>query len=260
MSIRENIIKPNVILHQKNDIAMSDLHYHTAYEIYIAESDRTFLVTEQLIHLKERDVLLLKPDVIHCAVSGALLYSLIELPDSYFNKFFTDYGTELITACFEKNVIRVRESDFKLLLSCAEKICENNDDMLALTQLLLILKNNMERKRYDEANSNSLASNIVDFITENYKTIDDLDVIVNTFYISKGYLCSLFKEHTGTSIKKYINLLKIQSSLELICQMNLSMEEVAQKSGFSTLTNFSKTFKIIMGIPPLKYRKENAKK
>ena len=259
MSFKENILDLNVTVHQTNGGIMPDMHYHTAHEIYISESERTFLITDQLVHLRERDVLLIKPNVVHCGINAALSYSLIELPDVYFNKFFTDYGRDLVTACFEKNVIRVRESDFKTLISCAEKLQENNDDILSLTQLFLILKNNRSRATHAES-TDSLASNIVDYVTENYKSIESLDVIANAFYISKGYLCRLFKEHTGTSINKYINLLKINTSLEIISHKNLSMEEISRQSGFNSPANFSKTFKTVIGIPPLKYQKDNEKK
>ena len=260
MSFEEKIVKPNVIVHKKNDSVMTDMHYHSAYEIYIAESDRKFLIMDQLIHLKERDVLLLKPNVIHRSNSETELFSLIELPVTYFEKYFTKEGIETATECFEKNVIRVRESDFKQLLSCTEKLYENNDDIFTLTQLLYILKNNMSRETHAEGEPDSMASKIVDFITENYKTIDNLDIITNTFFISKGYLCTLFKDYTGTSIKKYINYLKIHHALEFILQPNRSMEEIALMCGFTSLANFSKTFKNVVGTSPLKYRKENAKK
>lgn len=260
MAREDLIFEPRVTVHKKNGIIMPEMHYHATYEIHIAESERTFLVTEQLIHLRERDVLLIKPNVVHCAVSESHTYTLIELPEIYLDKFFTSYGTELITACFEKNVIRVKESDFLPLLSYTENLCENTNDIFSLVQIFSILKNNMSRQASSMITESSLASNIVDYITENYKIIDDLDIITSTFYISKGYLCNLFKEHTGTSVIKYINMLKIQSSLEYISRPDLSIKDVAAKSGFGSIANFSETFKKIMGTSPLKYRKENIKK
>ena len=102
-----------------------------------------------------------------------------------------------------------------------------------------------------------MASKIVDFVTENYKTIDNLEVITNMFFISKSYLCALFKDYTGTSIMNYINYLRIHHSLDLLSRTNISIEQVAIQSGFSSLANFSQTFKSVIGISPLKYRKEN---
>ena len=257
MSFRENIIEPNVICHKKSEIIMPKMHYHSAYEIHISESERKYLVSDQLMHLKERDVLLIKPDVIHRSINKTQLYSALELPVAYLENYFTKKGIELITQCFEKNVIRVRESDFKQLLICVENFNDDTSDILSLNQIFYILKNNMSRATRSEASPDSLPSKIVDFVSENYKTIDNLDVITNTFFISKSYLCALFKNYTGTSIMNYINHLSIHHSLDLLSRTNISIEQVALQSGFSSLANFSQTFKSVMGISPLKYRKEN---
>ena len=115
----------------------------------------------------------------------------------------------------------------------------------------------MSRATHAEGNPDSLAVKIVDFVTENYKAIKNLETITNTFFISKGYLCALFKSYTGTSIKKYINYLKVYSSLELVSVTDLSMEEISVMCGFSSLANFSKSFKTTIGTSPLNYRKEN---
>ncbi len=83
--------------------------------------------------------------------------------------------------------------------------------------------------------------------------------VADKFYISKQYLCNLFKEYTNISIIKYINILKIHSSIELLSENSLTMAEVAEKSGFNSLSNFSKTFKNVTGVSPLKYSKSNSK-
>ena len=257
INIFEPIVEPIVWCHAKSNRIMTKMHYHHAYEIHISESERKFLVSDQLVHLKERDVLLIKPDVVHRTSSKTPLFSSLELPIAYLEKYFTEEGIDLITQCFEKNVIRVRESDFKELTDCVEKFKEDTADILSLTRILCILRNNMSRATRSEESHDSLASKIVDFVTENYKTIDNLEVITNMFFISKSYLCALFKDYTGTSIMNYINYLRIHHSLDLLSRTNISIEQVAIQSGFSSLANFSQTFKSVIGISPLKYRKEN---
>ena len=257
MAFKETIYEPNIICHQERKHVMSDTHYHAAYEIYIAESERKYLIMDHLLHLQERDVVLIKPDVVHRTMSGASCGTLVELPITYLEKYFSAEGIASVTKCFEKTVIRVRESDFKQLLSCVESFQENTDDILLLMQILSTLKNNMLRATHADGNQESLAARIVDFVTEEYKTIRNLEVITSRFFISKGHLCTIFKDYTGTSIKKYINYLKVCSSLELVSGTNLSMEDIAVKCGFSSLANFSKSFKATIGTSPLNYRKEN---
>ncbi len=261
MSFRETINGLNIVTHYKGSRIMPDMHYHNAYEIFIVEEgDRSCVVEDKLVYLRPRDVILIKPDVIHCAVGGKYICTAIEISEEYLRKFFSELGIEQITKCFDKSIIRVRSGDFETLLALCEKLAAARNDISTLVQMLSLLEGNMSRETYDLQNTGSMASDIVDYITENFKTIDNLDMVAEKFYISKQYLCNLFKEHTGTSIIKYINILKIHASFELISSKNLTMAEVAEKSGFSSLSYFSKTFKSVTGVSPLKYSKTDADK
>ncbi len=245
-----------ISIHSAGNYKMPNMHYHDAYEIYILEDgDRSYVVEDRLLHLRPRDVLLIKPDKIHCTAGGTFVRTLVTFTDKYLYRFYNENGINSITKCFEKDIIRVRESDFEMLLFLVKKLYDDENDILAFSHLLSILENNMSRSTYDLKNTGSKISDIVDYITENYKTIDNLDMMADKFYISKQYLCNLFKECTGTSIIKYINILKIHSSIEMLAAGKLSMAEIAEKSGFKSLSNFSKTFKSVTGMSPLKYSK-----
>ncbi len=253
----KGITNLQISMHLAGNDIMPTMNYHDAYEIYILEAgDRSFMVEDKLISMKPCDVLLLKKNEIHCTISGTFVRSRIEFTDEYLLKYFSAHGLELVTECFAKSIIRIRESDFTLLLSLLEKLSENTDDVLTLTHIFIILKNNMSRSTYGLQNINSKIADIVDYITENYRSIDNLDMIANKFYINKHYLCNLFKECTGTTIIKYINILKIQASFEFIASQSLTIAEIAEKSGFNSIQYFSQTFKSVTGVSPLKYRQK----
>ena len=98
-------------------------------------------------------------------------------------------------------------------------------------------------------------SDIIEYIGRNYKAIENLTEISDNFFITKFYLCRLFKKHTGVSVIKYINTLKIQSACEELTETKKSIEEIALSSGFSTSMYFCKTFKSVTGMTPTQYRK-----
>ncbi len=247
-----------VSTHRQGHLKMARSHYHDSYEIYILEDgERAYMVDGQFIHLHPRDVLLIKPDVVHCTFGGAFVRSCITFSNRYLHKFFTDDCIDSLLECFEKSVIRIRESDFATLVAFTEKLRDEEDDVFSFMQILFILKQNMERKNYTLDDSESKIATIVDYITENYKTIDNLDMLANKFFISKQHLCDLFKAYTNTSIFKYINVLKVHSASELLTKTPLSLTEIAKKSGFTSLANFSKTYKSYTGLSPLKYRAIN---
>ncbi len=245
-----------IFLHVDGNHKMPAMHYHDAYEIYILEDgERFYMIEDKLVCLRARDILLIKPNVIHCTIGGTYRKSTIEFTNDYLRKFFTDYGMELATKCFEKSVIRVREKDFPQVLSMMERLLANNDDMSAFISLFMLLENNISRKTHDFHDTANLATNIVDYITAYYDDIDNLEEIANHFYISKQRLCHLFKQHTGTTIVKYINVLKVHASFEYLFNTDLSISEIAEKSGFCNVQYFSQVFKSIAGVSPLVYRK-----
>lgn len=99
-----------------------------------------------------------------------------------------------------------------------------------------------------------MISGVIEYIGGHCKEITSLDEIVEQFYISKSYLCRLFKEHTGISVVKYIHLLKIQSACEELQKTNRSVEEIALQCGFHTSVYFCRVFKKITGLTPSQYR------
>ncbi len=257
--IRDQYKDLHISLHNTGNNKMPNLHYHDSYEIYaLEEGERLYLIEDRFVHLNPRDVILIKPGVVHCTLGGSFVRSLLLFRKEFLDGFFNEKTIGLIAECFEKNVIRVRESDFSRLISLMEKFHSDRNDIFAFIEILSLLKNNTLRKSYDLHNGNQKIDDIIDYITENYKSIGSLDMISNKFYISKNYLCNLFKEHTNTSIIKYINILKIHDALELLSKNDMTVFEVAEKSGFNSVSNFCKVFKNFTGVSPLKYRKSDS--
>lgn len=107
----------------------------------------------------------------------------------------------------------------------------------------------------------SLEENIkkaVNYINENLEkelTIKNISKNVN---ISKSVLYKKFHSFFNCTISEYINIKRIEKSIDLLLKTDLSIEDISQKVGFASTSYFSKTFKKIQNISPLKYRKANA--
>ena len=102
--------------------------------------------------------------------------------------------------------------------------------------------------------SNELVCKIIEYLNKNINkeiTIDELSML---FYFDKTYIMKRFKRELGVSIHEYINIIRIYNSLSLFKDDNYILA-IAFKNGFNSLEYFSETFKQIMEVNPMTYKK-----
>ena len=102
--------------------------------------------------------------------------------------------------------------------------------------------------------SNDLICNILEYLNNNINkeiTTDELSFI---FYFNKTYIMKKFKRELNLSIHEYINTIRIYNSLAFFQDDNYILS-IAFKNGFNSLEYFSETFKKIMGVSPMVYKK-----
>jgi len=78
--------------------------------------------------------------------------------------------------------------------------------------------------------------------------------------ISSGYGLEVFRKVYGMSPRKYMSELKLNEAKVLIAQADLSLQEVAERLGYSHLSHFSRQFKRWTGRSPLQYRQKTPPK
>lgn len=103
--------------------------------------------------------------------------------------------------------------------------------------------------------SNDLICNILEYIEDNINNKISIEDIVSKFFYNRFYIMKLFKREIGVSINTYINYLRIYNSTKLIKSNNYSVRLVGILCGFFSIEYFSETFKKVIGVSPLKYKK-----
>lgn len=96
---------------------------------------------------------------------------------------------------------------------------------------------------------------IITEIQEHYTENITLTELAKKYGISVGYLSSLIKENVGLSYSDYVTARRIQKAKELLEDELLSMEQIAEQTGFRDHFYFIKVFKKHTGITPGQYRK-----
>ena len=78
--------------------------------------------------------------------------------------------------------------------------------------------------------------------------------LADEVHVSEDYLTRIFHKEIGLSLWEYLNRYRIYIATELLLETNLTIYEIAEKSGFQDQAYFCRVFKKIYGVPPGKIR------
>lgn len=102
--------------------------------------------------------------------------------------------------------------------------------------------------------SNDLICEILKYINNNINKEITTDELSNLFHFDKTYIMKKFKKELGITIHNYINQMRIYQSLSSF-KTNDYMLGIGIKHGFNSLEYFSETFKKVIGVSPITYKK-----
>ena len=92
-----------------------------------------------------------------------------------------------------------------------------------------------------------------EFINKNFATVT-LETAAENASMSYSHFSRVFKETFKMTFSKYITRLKVEKSIPLLTNTDLSITDIAMECGFSNLSHFVKCFKEEKGITPNKFR------
>ena len=95
----------------------------------------------------------------------------------------------------------------------------------------------------------------IDYIQRNFEKKLTLEELARVACLSPTYFSYVFKKLNGISLWKYINIKRVERAVEILKVENVSKLEIAQRCGFSSSSNFYKTFSGITGKTPSEYTK-----
>ncbi len=109
----------------------------------------------------------------------------------------------------------------------------------------------------DKELSNKTIKDVTKILEENVYSMLGIDEICKKTAYSRAYLFRIFKKKTGKTIMAYFTELKIEKAKQLLRENELSVKEIANKLSFNTPNYFTKTFKKVVKLTPLAYKKRH---
>ncbi len=96
---------------------------------------------------------------------------------------------------------------------------------------------------------------VMNYIAEHYCEKIYIEKLSDMINVSADYFTKMFKDSIGKTPIEYINGMRVNRSMSLLTNTELSMTEIAEATGFSGPNYFHKIFKQYMDTSPLVFRK-----
>lgn len=153
----------------------------------------------------------------------------------------------------------------KLILDCVNQIYNSKDKAsapLIISGLFFriwshIFENNPINSTEKPNNDLTIIKNIIGFIQKNYDKKISLNEIAHSGYVGQSKCCKLFKEYIGQTPIGYLTQYRLNKSLGLLQNTDMTITEIALSVGFNGNSYFAETFKKNYGKTPLEFRASN---
>ena len=256
-------------LSQNDTWSMSRLHFHDFFELLLPlTSPGNLFVNDQVYPLQRGTLYLIGENTLHRTIAngfharyvlhiGRKALSDLSTPQTDFTQFTKDAFR--CAALDEDQMTQITE------LCQALERSKNNGSFGSDLQQTIALLNLLIRvapilnlpSTGDSIRSKDFLriAPILDYIQQNLAEPLTLDQISSKFFISKHYLCRIFKSATGFSVMEYIIYSRILRARQLL-QEGVSVQQAGELSGFSDNSHFIRTFGNLTGTSPGRYAKE----
>lgn len=231
--------------------------------MYINSGSGSIVSGEQIFPIKNGGLVFIAADTYH--------YTMPDDPAVYERSKLTVSPWELsrisgllsenngFKSFFDKAIVyaEIHESDraevdriFKEL-----KVSKNDPELTLFSCLLRLLCFFDKHTVESTSAATGFMSEATRYINENISSDIDIDSICSAINISKYYFCRQFKEHTGMTVMKYILKTRIVLAKSELKKKGISVTEISEKLGFSSVSYFCRAFKEEENCSPLQYRK-----
>lgn len=121
--------------------------------------------------------------------------------------------------------------------------------------LLDILRNVGTLPTNDPTDEEETFYRITRYIKEHFREKITLESLSGIFHLSPAYLCRFFHQKNGTSLRYYLQNLRLEYAANLLRSSDLSIYDICLDSGFMSAPHFTKVFREKYGVTPSQMRK-----
>ena len=235
-------------------------HTHNHTELfYIVGGKGQFLIEDEGFPVNANNLVIINPNVIHTEDSlnaQPLEYIVlgidgIELATSENSNgrfcILDHFESAEISGCL-RNILREMEQKS----TGYEDVCQAFMEILVI-RLMRNTTLSVSSQPQTTANNRQCAA-VRRYIEMHFKEPLTLEQLAEEAHMNKYYLSHAFKREYGVSPINYMISRRIEESKYLLAETDLSLSQIAQLLGFSSLSYFSQVFRRTQETSPMEYR------
>ena len=229
------------------------------FSIFILlDGEIDYIVEGKRIHLLPKDMLLVGNNEIHQSIFKKGLECEYVLLMVNLDFFIKHNCTDLSDIFFNRsdNIIRadrvIESGIYDIIKRLDGYTKEKNPNLVVVSSVIIELLYNLDRqvaKTGKQHYKQEKIKDIVEYINNHLTEKISLEDIANHFYLTRQYLCRLFKQGTGFTVNKYISYKRIVLVRELHLG-GIPLSLACEKAGFGDYSAFYRAYYKIMNAPP----------
>lgn len=240
-------------------------HQHVRIEInYVKKGNCILRLENESVCFSENEIMIVCSNVKHSFEAGAegtILMQLEFLPE-IFSRFDSsensiNVGLTPVTIFSEANHLIKIVNNVRIMRAVQRIVNELNTKskyyqhlvVMYYAELLILIYRHMDEAYLPICTNDSLKK-AISFLRMNFYTNITMEEVAQHAGIGVRYLRKLFSHHLNISPLDYLNQIRINKSIDLLKNTELSIKEVCFTCGFKSPQYFSRVFKQQMGISP----------
>ena len=234
------------------------------FSIFIPLSgELDYIIEGKRLHLTQGDLLLVGNNEIHQSIFKRDVECEYILLMVHLDFFIKHNCTDLSDMFFNRtlgsdNIIRSKQTNetgiFEIIKRLDRYTSEKEPNLMVVSSVIIELLYNLDRQvaKAERPNYNQgKIKNIIEYINNNVTEKISLEDIASHFYLTRQYLCKLFKQNTGFTVNKYISYKRIVLVREYYLK-GIPLTIACEKAGFSDYSSFYRAYSKIMNESPRK--------
>lgn len=114
----------------------------------------------------------------------------------------------------------------------------------------------MIQEKLNSGNCSVPVRRIMEYVEDHYREKISLEQIAEEIHMNRTYISVMFKKETGGKFSDYLQKTRLDHARKLLEQTKMSIQEIAEQTGFFDAAHLGRVFKENYQMTPLEYRRK----